>query len=137
MEEDWRIARELTVSEWIEFHENPTVEELAKLYREAMVFALSSNEEGFGIVLIEAMASGIPIVSTRCGGPESVIAEGKTGYLTPVGNHEAMAARLKELITCPRERLRMGNAGRRVAEERFSLEASGRAYIDVYDRLLA
>lgn len=136
-EEDWHVARELGITEWVEFRENPPVEELAKLFREATLFVLSSNEEGFGIVLAEAMASGIPVVSTRCGGPESVVVEGSTGYLTPIGDHQALATRLKELLTDAAKRGRMGREARRVAEQRFSIEAAGRAYLDVYDRLLA
>jgi D-inositol-3-phosphate glycosyltransferase len=136
-QQDWDVARALGILKWIEFRENPTIEELAKLYREATLFVLSSNEEGFGIVLVEAMASGIPVICTLCGGPESVVAEGETGYLTPVGNHEAMAARMKEILMDADKRSQMGQEGRRVAEQRFSLEATGRAYVDVYDRLLA
>jgi glycosyltransferase involved in cell wall biosynthesis len=136
-QQDWDVARALGIFKWVEFRANPTVEELAKLYREATLFVLSSNEEGFGIVLVEAMASGVPVISTRCGGPESVVAEGKTGYLTPVGDHEAMAALLRELLTDTDKLKQMGKEGRRVAEQRFSLEATGRAYVDVYDRLLA
>jgi len=134
--EDWTVARELGISPYIEFRKNPSIEELAKLYREATLFALPSNEEGFGIVLTEAMASGIPVVSTRCGGPESVVMEGETGYLTPVGDHQAMARRLTELLTDVVRREYMGRESRRVAEQRFSIEATGRAYVDVYDRLL-
>ena len=136
-EEDWDVARELGIFQWIEFRENPRVAQLAKLYREATLFVLASNEEGFGIVLAEAMASGIPVVSTRCGGPESVVVEGSTGYLTPIGDHQALAMRLKELLTDAAKRGHMGREARRVAEQRFSIEAAGRAYLEVYDRLLA
>ncbi len=135
--EDWGIARELGLSKFVEFRENPSVEELAKLYREATVFALPSNEEGFGIVLAEAMASGVPVVSTRSGGPESVVVEGKTGYLTPIGDHQEMARRLSELLTDTERRSEMGREGRRVAEQRLSIEATGRAYVEIYDRLLS
>ncbi len=135
--EDWSIVRELGIAKWVQFRNNPTVEELARLYREASLFVLASNEEGFGIVLAEAMASGIAVISTRCGGPESVVVEGRTGYLTPVGDHEAMAARLSELLTDPEIRRQMGGEGRRLAEQRFSIEAAGVTYIEVYDRLLA
>jgi glycosyltransferase involved in cell wall biosynthesis len=135
-ESDWELARKLGIAGRIEFRNNPGVEELANLYREATLFALPSNEEGFGIVLAEAMASGIPVVSTRCGGPESVVIDGKTGYLTPVGDHQAMARRLTELLTDVLRREEMGREGRRVAERRFSIETTGKAYVDVYDRLL-
>jgi glycosyltransferase involved in cell wall biosynthesis len=135
-EEDWGVASELGISHWVEFRENPPVEELAKLYREATLFVLSSNEEGFGIVLAEAMASGLPVVSTHCGGPESIVVEGSTGYLTPVGDDQAMAMRISELLTDAVKRGQMGREARRVAVQRFSIEGTGRAYVEVYDRLL-
>ena len=61
------------------------------------MFLLSSNEEGLGLVIGEAMAAGLPVVSTRCGGPETFVVEGVTGYLTPVGDAQAMALKIAEL----------------------------------------
>lgn len=135
--EDWDVARQLGIFQSVEFFENPQVEELARLYREATLFVLASDEEGFGIVLAEAMASGIPVVSTRCGGPESIVVEGSTGYLTPVGDPQALASRISELLADVAKREQMGREARSVAERLFSIEATGRAYVDVYDRLLA
>jgi glycosyltransferase involved in cell wall biosynthesis len=136
-EADWELAGRLGIAGWIEFRKNPGVEELAKLYREAMLFVLSSNEEGFGIVVVEAMASGIPVLCTRCGGPESIVKDGETGYLTPISDPEAMAQRLEQLVRSPGKRKEMGAEARRIAEQRFSLQASAAAYLDVYDELLA
>ena len=82
----WRLADDLGVRTRVSMAESPTSEELVSLYRSASVFALSSDEEGFGIVLIEAMACGVPVVSTRCGGPDGIISDGHDGYLTEVGN---------------------------------------------------
>jgi len=136
-ETDWAVARELGIVRWIEFRENPPIEELVRLYRGATVFALASDEEGFGMVLVEAMASGVAVVSTRSGGPESVLVDGETGFLTPVRDYRALAAKLGDLLKGDNLRRRMGDAGRRVAEERFSIEAAGSSYLRVYDRLLA
>jgi glycosyltransferase involved in cell wall biosynthesis len=136
-EGNWAVARQLGIAQWIEFRQNPPIEELATLYRGATVFALSSDEEGFGMVLVEAMASGIAVVSTRCGGPESVVVDGQTGYLTPVRDHRAMAARLAELLKNESLRRLMADEGRRLAEARFSIEAAGFPYLQVYDRLLS
>jgi len=134
--EDWAAARELNISDRVEFRDNPSPEELAQLYREAALFALASNEEGFGIVLLEAMASGIAVVCTRCGGPESIVVEGQTGRLTPVGDHRAMAATLIDLLRDANKRQEMGKRGRQLSQERFSIEVAGRSYLQVYDRLL-
>lgn len=112
------------------------VEELAALYRNASFFVLSSNEEGLGIVILEAMASGLPVVSTICGGPATAVSEGETGLLTPIGDAQALAAAMEKLVREPVLRERMGREGRRVAEERFSLAAAGKVFLEKYDELL-
>lgn len=112
-------------------------EELADLYRNALLFVLSSDEEGLGIVIIEAMASGVPVVSTACGGPETAVSDGKTGFLTPVGDASALAAAMQKLLDDPALALRMGQAGRQVAEARFSLDAAGKVFLDAYDEFLS
>jgi len=111
-------------------------EELAKLYRDALFFVLSSNEEGLAIVILEAMASGLPVVSTDCGGPATAIRDQETGFLTPVGDAGALAAAMEKLLVDPALRERMGKEGRRVAEERFSLNAAGKIFLDTYDEVL-
>jgi glycosyltransferase involved in cell wall biosynthesis len=106
------------------------------LYRQASVFVLPSNEEGLGIVILEAMASGLPVVSTRCGGPDTCVVEGETGYLIPVGDAEALAHRMQVLLEDRALGQWMGKAGRMLVEARFSIEAAGKAFLEVYDRLL-
>jgi D-inositol-3-phosphate glycosyltransferase len=111
-------------------------EALAEVYRNAAFFVLSSDEEGLGIVILEAMASGLPVVSTDCGGPATAITDGETGFLTPVGDAGALAATMEKLLVDPSLRERMGRQGRRVAEERFSLSAAGQVFLDTYDKVL-
>jgi len=135
-EADWAFAREAGIRDHVEFREGVSEEELATLYRDAAVFALASDEEGFGMVLVEAMASGVPVVSTACGGPQLIIDEGVTGYLTPPGDAEALAARMADLVGDEAARRRMGAAARAHAEARFSLEAAGRAFLAAYDEAL-
>lgn len=110
--------------------------ELAALYQKARFFVLSSDEEGLGIVILEAMASGLPVVSTRCGGPETVVIDGETGFLTSVGSAQALADAMQRLLDDPGLRRRMGQAGRQRAEERFSLAAAGKVFLDKYEELL-
>jgi D-inositol-3-phosphate glycosyltransferase len=114
----------------------PGQEELSRLYRNARFCVLSSNEEGLGIVILEAMASGLPVISTDCGGPATAIIEGRTGLLTPVGDVNALAGAMEKLLRDPALRMRMGKEGRRVAEERFSLSAAGKIFLDTYDNVL-
>jgi glycosyltransferase involved in cell wall biosynthesis len=66
------------------------------------VFALSSAWEGFGVVLVEALALGLPVVSTNCTyGPAEILCNGKYGALVPVGDHEAMAESLLSALDNP------------------------------------
>jgi D-inositol-3-phosphate glycosyltransferase len=134
--DDWAYAVSLGIGDRIHVRQNVTKEELRCLYQNAALFVLPSDEEGLGVVILEAMACGLPVISTRCGGPATAVADGVTGYLTPVGDAEALALRMAELIRDPMLRSRMGQEGRRVAEQRFSLAAAGKVYLDKYDELL-
>jgi len=134
-ESDWELARELRILDHIECHLEVPRDQLVSLYQNAAVLALSSVEEGLGIVLLEAMACATPVVSTRCGGPDTVVSD-RTGFLTPVGDAEAMADRLLWMLQNPEMRRQMGQAGRQMVETRFSTGVVGQKYLDVYDRLL-
>jgi N-acetyl-alpha-D-glucosaminyl L-malate synthase BshA len=86
---------------------------------QADLLMLSSEREGFGMVALEAMASGVPVVGTRCGGLEEVVSEGEDGCLVPVGDVPALASRAAEILGDPGRLCRMGGAGRKRALERF------------------
>jgi D-inositol-3-phosphate glycosyltransferase len=135
--DDLAIAEELKIADRIKIHTGITLEQLRDFYRGASIFALSSNEEGFGLVIAEAMSCGLPVVSTRCGGPEILVKEDETGYLTPTGDAETFADKIYELLVEPEKRQKFGEAARRRAVENFSLEASGRVYLKTYDKLLS
>lgn len=86
--------------------------------------------ESFGLVLVEAMQFAKPLVSTRWRGIPSVVDDGVNGYLVPVRDPGAVADRLLALARDPDLRRRMGEAGRRIFEERFTLEAFHRRMED-------
>lgn len=134
---DWSLAEKLGLVDYIDVYHRVSFEELAKLYRDSALFVLSSDEEGLGLVILEAMASGIPVVSTRCGGPETAVIEGETGYLTPVGDADALAKKIQFLLERPALGQKMGQRAREVAEARFSLEVTGQVYLQMYDELLS
>jgi glycosyltransferase involved in cell wall biosynthesis len=133
---DWSLAVAWGIADHVDVRANVTSGVLPSLYRQASLFVLPSNEEGLGIVILEAMASGLPVVSTRCGGPETCVVDGETGYLVPVGDAEALARRMQVLLEDRALGQRMGRAGRMLVETRFSIEAAGKPFLKVYDRLL-
>jgi glycosyltransferase involved in cell wall biosynthesis len=105
---------------------------LADLYRGASAFVLSSNEEGQGIVLVEAMATGLPIIATSCVGPTEVVSNGVEGLLTPVGSVDAFADAIARVWANPMRRRQMSQASRQRAVREFSLERTGARLADVY-----
>jgi glycosyltransferase involved in cell wall biosynthesis len=106
------------------------------LYQSASVFVLPSDEEGFGMVVIEAMACGLPVVSTRSGGPDGIISDGVDGYLVPRDATAAMTDRIARLLSDERLNRAMGQKARVTIEERYAERVAGMAFLDVWDRLL-
>jgi glycosyltransferase involved in cell wall biosynthesis len=109
--------------------------EVITYYHRAAVFAIPSWQEGLGIVGLEAMACGLPIVSTRCGGPEDFVRNGATGFLVPLNDDEAMANHLVEMLTNPLLRIQMGVQARRDTEEHFSYKALADIFDNIYHRV--
>jgi sugar transferase (PEP-CTERM/EpsH1 system associated) len=95
-------------------------------------FVLPSVSEGMSNTLLEAMASGLPVLATRVGGNPELVEHGRTGWLFPPGNISELAAHLERLSVEPGLRLRFGDASRRVAVERFSLEKMTAGYQELY-----
>jgi glycosyltransferase involved in cell wall biosynthesis len=100
------------------------------------LFVITSRTEGFSIATIEAMASGLPIVATRCGGPEEILEDGVTGVLVENGSAEAIAEAIEALRTDPRRRRRLGDAARADVRERYGLERQVEAYEALYHKCL-
>ena len=132
----WRRVQELGLTGAVTFHTGVSRDTLVRLYQNALCFALASDEEGFGIVITEAMACGLPVVATRCGGPDGIIRDGVDGYLVPRGNAAELADRLCRLVRDRVANELMGIAARESVEERFSEEKAGEIYLDTYRHLL-
>ncbi len=89
-----------------------------KYFAKAAAFIVSSSFEGFGIVIVEAMACGVPVISTRCpSGPDEIISDGVNGLLVPCHDESAMAAAILRLFRDEPLRRRLAEAGRRRAQD--------------------
>ena len=100
------------------------------------LFVLPSIAEGISNTILEAMATGLPVVATRTGGNPELVQEGVTGMLTPVGDHQALAGALGAYLSDPLLRALHGSAGRQRATDEFSLERMVGKYRDLYMSVL-
>ena len=103
----------LGLSGAVEFLPEVARTDLVKYYQSAKVFAIPSRQEGLCISGLEAMACGLPVVSTACGGPESYVQGGKTGFLVPVKDHEAMGKALTYVLSDEAARRALSSAARK------------------------
>jgi glycosyltransferase involved in cell wall biosynthesis len=99
------------------------------------VFALTSISEAASLTLLEAMASGLPVVVTAVGGNPEIVRHGREGLLVPRGDAEATAAALLRLLDEPAAATVMGQAGRDRVRERYQLQQTIEAYWRLYERL--
>jgi glycosyltransferase involved in cell wall biosynthesis len=101
------------------------------------VFAMSSTTEGLPLVVLEAMATSLPVVSTSAGGIATVIDDGQTGFLVPVGDEAALRDRVATLSADPTACRACGARARSAAVTRYSAERMQRDYLALYARVLS
>lgn len=124
------LARELRLGRSVAFEGAvPDDAEVHRAYFEAHVFCLPSRQEGFGIVFVEAMAAGLPIVAARAGAVPEVVEEGTTGLLVPPRSPEPLADALIRLLEDDAERERLAAAGPERAR-RFAPGAIAERFLD-------
>ncbi len=110
--------------------------DIAEVLRTFDVFVLPSLGEGISNTILEAMATGLPVVATAVGGNPELVQPGETGALCKEADPDALAAELLPYALSADRRKAHGEAGRAAAVRRFSLDAMVAAYVDVYDSLL-
>ena len=108
-------AKDLGIVDRVEFAGFLPDDEIYSLMQHADAFVLTSEQEGFGITVLESMALRTPVISTSCGGPEDVVVDGVTGFLAEVGD-TAQIARLISKVTSGDVR-KIVEAAYRVAEQ--------------------
>jgi glycosyltransferase involved in cell wall biosynthesis len=107
------------------------------LYSRADVFVLPTRADSHSVASVEAMAMGLPVVTTPVGGIIDIVEEGVTGFFVPPDDPAALAERIRQLRADRALRLRMGRAGRQRAEARFSLETIAATLVELMKRAAA
>ena len=113
------------------------VEDLVSLYGALDVFVSASHTESFGLAIAEAMASNTPVVATGTEGAKEIIIDGESGVLVPIGDAEALAAAIVDLLSDENKRRQLAVSGRERIQAQFSLERmvdeTERIYREVLD----
>jgi glycosyltransferase involved in cell wall biosynthesis len=108
--------------------------DVARLLRAFDLFVLFSRTEGHPIVVLEAMATALPVVATPVGGIPGILDENETGFLIPVDDEQALRARLAALLAEPLRRAEVGARARAVALERYAADRMVDEYLALYAR---
>lgn len=128
------LCAELGIESRVSFRGHCPREKLAEAYSEADCFVLASRSETFGVAYIEAMAAGLPVIATRCGGPENFVTE-KNGILVPVDDTNALVDAMEHMMMCRNEY--DGATIAAEAKERFSPEKIAAQLTAVYEEVVS
>jgi len=130
------LARSLDIEDHVSFLGHIPNEELTRLYLSSDIFVSPSLAEAFGIVILEAMAAGLPIVAAETGGIPEIITHGVSGLLVERGSPSALASALLELIESPRLAKTLASNAHALARQTYSWRAVARQVLAVYDEAL-
>ena len=109
--------------------------ELPDVYRDGDIFVLPSVSESCSMALLEAMASGLPVVVTRVGGNSEIVDDGSNGILVPPEDPDAIAAAIRRLVSDPSTMRVMGLKSREIATRRYSADLVAARYLETYQDL--
>jgi len=112
-------------------------DDIPEILRSLDLFVLPSLREGISNTILEAMASGLPVVATCVGGNPELVVEGETGMLVPPSDPAAMANAIRTYLNHPELLKAHGQAGRKKVEQEFSMEKMVNGYMEVYDKVLS
>ncbi|MEM0338009.1 MAG: glycosyltransferase [Candidatus Caldarchaeum sp.] len=129
-----QLAQELGVADRVRFWGIRS--DVADILNAADIFVLPSKWEGNPLSVMEAMATGLPVVATAVGGVPELVEEGVSGFLTPNEDADAFTNALQRLVDNAELRRRMGEAALRRAREKFDIRHTVRAYEALYEEIL-
>lgn len=111
--------------------------ELVDLYNTAIVTVLSSVSEIFGLVLVESMACGTPVICTATGAAQEIITDGETGFTIPPGDVASLKEKIQYFLDNPEEARRMGERGKAEVHEKYTWDAVAKRCIEGYRKLVS
>jgi glycosyltransferase involved in cell wall biosynthesis len=147
MEWSWRVAgdgpqlstlenaaRERNMQARVEFIGWKATEPLRKEYADSNLFLFPSRHEGMPNAVLEAMASGLPVIATRIAGNEELVVDGQTGLLVPVEDAAALREALRDLLADDDKRARMGRAARARVEQEYGWQRAATQYLSILEK---
>jgi len=129
------MAQKSGVSSSVTFH--GYVSDISGLFQAASALVIPSRSEGLPIVLLEAMAAGVPVIATRVGQIPEVLADADLGLLVVPESPDAIASAIAEVSAFPDRIVEMATRAKQHVEKHFSVEAMANSYVAVYKRLVA
>ncbi len=107
-------------------------EKIPRLFRSMSLVAALSNNEGFGLTVLEAMSSGAAVLATEAGAWPEIVEQGVEGYVVPVNDQQALTQKLRLLLAEPQRLEQMGQAGRAKALDKYTVQREARQLCDFY-----
>jgi colanic acid/amylovoran biosynthesis glycosyltransferase len=135
------LIAEINLSEKVKILGWKTQEEVRQLYADSHIFILSSvtsaagDREGQGLVLQEAQARGLPVLSTLHNGIPDGVLDGESGFLVPERDVDALAAKLSYLVEHPQVWAKMGQAGRTFVEKNYDINNLNNQLVEIYQKI--
>ena len=130
------LGRELGLDPVLKFAGLVDNSQLPSVYAASDVFAFHTFHEGLGIVLLEAIASGRPVVTTVAGGTTDIIREGENGLLVPPGDDRALADAMVRLLRSESEARALAARGREIAEREYDWDVIADRYLEIFQRVV-
>lgn len=131
-----RQVKDRQIEAYVSFRGALDIDELMREYHSCSLFVLPSAEESLGLVLLEAMAAGKPVIASRVGGIPDIVTDGQNGVLVAYGDPSALASAIKTVLTDTKLQSRMGANGRAYVMATFSPAAIADATVDYYQTIL-
>jgi len=129
-----RLARDLGIEARVRFAGALAADDIPALLRRMNLFVVSSFMEGLPVVLMEAMAAGLPVVATRVAGVTELVEEGVSGFLAPPGSVEELQGALERAMAARSRFAELGHHGRRRVERDYDIRGSARALLELFGR---